>query len=279
MAYKISGTASHDCTVYVINTASNLVDKVQSVSAGAYEIELLTSQNNHLMAEPDDGNLTPIAYTNVDAEYYDYIQPTFGLSLKEVKRHGSFTSGVVFSKPSGTTLEGRNLSSALGWANAFCVFDKNVLIGNKVQIDWQGDSGSGDDGDFKAVIADGFYDRNNGSDFPQNLTTGWASKGGGDLVTMYDNVVSSFGRNTLDTGVLTLAGSTQSYVTVFVTVATGSGRYAWYTLYSMKVLSPSNAVITEATMDASIVWPEGQTGGDANYEYGRLGTIDTIIAQ
>jgi hypothetical protein len=41
MSYKFSGVASHDCTVYVINTSDDSIETVQAVSAGAYEIDTL----------------------------------------------------------------------------------------------------------------------------------------------------------------------------------------------------------------------------------------------
>ena len=45
MAYKIEGVASEDCDIYVINAATDQLDKVQSVIAGAYEVPLLSMVN------------------------------------------------------------------------------------------------------------------------------------------------------------------------------------------------------------------------------------------
>jgi hypothetical protein len=279
MAYKISGTASDDCTVYVINADTDVVDKVESVSAGAYEITLLSSQNIHILSEADDGSKSPIAYTNVTATHYDYIQPTFGLNIKESRRHGSYNAGVTISKPSGSVLQGYSGGGTnLGWATSFCVFDKNVLIGNKVSVDWLGGIGAGDSATYYFRIIDGSYSRTNDSDFPISAAAPFLSKGGGDLVTIreFADIGYSFSRRTDTSSILTLSGSTQSYVTVYITVGTSSGRYGWYDLYSMKVLSSSDAVITEATMSAALVWPEG---GASEYQYGKLGTPVTVVAQ
>jgi hypothetical protein len=276
MAYKVEGTASDDCKIYVINTATDIVDRVESVSAGAYEIGLLTADNIHVLAEPDDVAKSPITYTNIDTVYYAYIQPTFGLNLKEVKRHGSYSAGVVFSSESGPTLRGYNGGSSLGWANSFCVFDKDVIVGNKVQVDWSGTAGAGDNGMFKVIVADGTFDRTNDADFPQSTTSPWLDKGGGDLEILYEATSAGFSRNTITTGVLSLSGSTQSQVTVFVTVGTSSGNWAYYDLYTMNILSSSDAIITEATIDGSLVWVEG---GVSDWEYGKLGTPVTVSAQ
>ena len=277
MAYKIEGVASSDCDIYVIDADTDLLDKMVSVSAGSYTVELLSAQTNHVMAvSASDG---AIAYSDVVATYYDYIQPTFGLSIKESRRHNDYPAGVTISKPSGSVLQGYSGGgSNLGWATSFCVFDKNVLIGNKVSVDWLGGIGAGDSATYYFRVIDGSYSRTNDSDFPISATAPFLSKGGGDLVTIreFADIGYSFSRRTDTSGILTLSGSTQSYVTVYITVGTSGGRYGWYDLYSMKVLSSSNAVITEATMSSALVWPEG---GASEYQYGKLGTPETIIAQ
>ena len=75
MAYKISGTVSDDCKIYVINTSDDSLEQVKSVSAGAYSVDLLDEENVHVFAvrDSDSGCL---GHGSVDAEYVfnDYMQ-------------------------------------------------------------------------------------------------------------------------------------------------------------------------------------------------------------
>lgn len=275
MAYKISGTVSDDCDIYVINSASDIIDKVESVSAGAYEIGLLTAPNVHILAvHPTKGARS---YSYIDAEYYSYVQPTFGLSLKEVKRHADYVAGVSFSNPEANVVRGYNASSALGYANTFCSFETSILDGNSMTFDWSGIVGSGDTGSFVIEIVDGSYDRTSATDFV--LGSPWVSKGAGQLVEVYSaSLGASFSRYTINSGTLDLSLSTQGYVTVFVRVSTSYGRYASYDLYGMEVRSPSNAIITQADMSGTLVWPEG-FNPTADYEYGKVGTPVIVETQ
>jgi len=69
MSYKFSGTASEDCSVYVINTSDDSIEKVESVSAGPYEIDGLTQQDIHVMAIPVSDK-SGVVYQDVTAIYY-----------------------------------------------------------------------------------------------------------------------------------------------------------------------------------------------------------------
>ena len=85
MAYRIQGTASHDCKVYIINASTHLLDRSIDVSAGSYEALLLSAEYNHITAVATDPALHPITYSNVQAQSYVFVQPTFGFNLKEIK--------------------------------------------------------------------------------------------------------------------------------------------------------------------------------------------------
>lgn len=90
MSYKFSGTASEDCTVYVINVSDDSTETIESVSTGAYEIVDLSEDNIHIIAIPDDTSKDGVIYHNVTGVYY---ADTVGLftTYTEVDPNGDIT--------------------------------------------------------------------------------------------------------------------------------------------------------------------------------------------
>lgn len=74
MAYKISGTLSDDANIYVIDEASDTLEKHQVSSAGAYEVLELTDGSKIAIAMAADGRV--IGYGNVTPEYYWAFEPS-----------------------------------------------------------------------------------------------------------------------------------------------------------------------------------------------------------
>lgn len=70
MPYKINGTSSKSCLVYVIDTVTSGIDTTTPISAGSYEINQLSSTQVHVVAVPDDSDFNAVSYRDIDTTYY-----------------------------------------------------------------------------------------------------------------------------------------------------------------------------------------------------------------
>ena len=107
------------------------------------------------------------------------------------------------------------LNTGVGFCHVFKVFDKADIIGQVLNVTW---AGSGSSADMRTRVYDGSYDRDTPSDFP--LTTGTNGftavlKGGGVLHAIDRTVVFS---SVTDSITMTMAGSTESQVTIAVSL-------------------------------------------------------------
>jgi len=119
--------------------------------------------------------------------------------------------------------------ASVGFCHVFKVFDKADIIGKTLSVSWDGDSG----GDPSAIadgaicVLDGVIDRNNATQFPPNNS---GVGGCGGLATILHSITQDFVSfpPTTDTISMTLAGSTQDQITIFVMVkdTSATARYA-----------------------------------------------------
>jgi len=109
-----------------------------------------------------------------------------------------------------------------GYCHVFKVFDKSIITGKDLTVRWEGTRTFFDSSpDYKILVLDGSYDRNTSSDFPLDPTVNGAGfttplKGAGKL----HEVTRTGSPNQIQTDIIpmTLAGSTESKITVAVTV-------------------------------------------------------------
>ena len=121
--------------------------------------------------------------------------------------------------------ETRSEASERGWLHVFKVFDKSDIIGKDLEITWNlSRNFNSIEPAFQIKVIDGSYDRNVASDFPLNNNTDGFSlplKGAG-ILNIFTRDGSPQGDFT-DSISMTLVGSTESKVTVSMTLRDESG--------------------------------------------------------
>jgi len=105
--------------------------------------------------------------------------------------------------------------------HAFKVFEKSDIIGKTLNVTWAG-SFTGVGLDNRIQVLDGFHDSTNSTDFPPDDGNGFGNPDKGAGLLHGINRFATFGTTT-DSIVMTLAGSTESQITIAITNRIGAG--------------------------------------------------------
>ena len=261
MPYKINGTASHDCKIFVIDSTLEEVTNVADVSAGAYEVGAIPAENNHVFAiNPINGQL--VGHGNVDAIEYTYYPEEFGVQIKEFKTHAPYHPGINVTKQSGGL---RIAGAGIGSLTLFTSMPTEVMVGKKLKIDWYCTRSYARDTYVR--VFDGAYDRANRSDIPNLSSTGitypyniFTLKGAGRLFEYIDN--GSWARHTYTSSIIDVSSAQLDDVTLSITLYNvNSGGSFTLDVYNIQIVESDDTVKSSLENNSStFTYPPGNDG-------------------